>query len=386
MDEGQPILLGRHRVPNDDSDGAAGSRRRRSGRGSRRVVHPIVYVATLLTSVLLGAIFLLDLRGYLLHHHLPTHHNELSQAPKDGLAGAAHFHDATTTQDNTEPEEEEDDDYYYHPGSFYNDFNDQDVDDARLHASVSWTSIVNILGGFTTSFITSPELNVSWVTRPAGFGPHIFDPEGYLGELVRIGGAGDGARSTKGCDLNLTEVLLDRKDAVEQQQQHRQVHDITHAGGPPSSTSSDDRAGRHSTGGASEGGGRGDSPANETRPSRPPQTPAKFAMVERGECPFIIKILNAQAAGFDGVVVYNDEAHSRNNGHRQGSPSPENGFGDQDELVSMWSPSREASRVKIPSVFVGHATGKTLLELLQASESRREAFMLVIEAEDPPHL
>lgn len=63
-----------------------------------------------------------------------------------------------------------------------------------------------------------------------------------------------------------------------------------------------------------------------------------FAIVERGGCKFDVKVLNAQAAGFDAVIVYNNEE-----GH---------------DLVSMYG---SAENVLIPAVFVTKSAGETLL-------------------------
>lgn len=374
MDEGQPILVRRNgSVPTSRPAGSATPRSTATAtataRGQRRV-HPILLTAALGTAVLLCAVLLLDIKGYILHHHLPSHHDELVQLPGGTDRYTGDTPSLSPPAVAEEQEQDDHDDEYPYFGSFYGDFNDHDVDSAHFEAAVSWKSIANILGGFSTSFLTSPELNVSWVSRPAGFGPHVTDRRGYLGQLVRISGPPHDENNMKGCNVNLTAILLDKQEVEAEAEAEPEIamqRDIQQ-------NKDDDDASRSATGNPS--GMRSD---DEIQPAKDQPLP-RFALVERGECPFIVKILNAQAAGFDGVVVYNDEAHR---GRQQGE---NNGFGDQDELISMWSPSREAGRITIPSVFVGYATGKTLLELLQASESRSEPFRIVMEAEDPPHL
>lgn len=60
-----------------------------------------------------------------------------------------------------------------------------------------------------------------------------------------------------------------------------------------------------------------------------------FALIRRGNCRFDEKVLNAQEAGFQAAVIYNDRS---------------------DELIPM-SGSPDAARVKIPAVFIGLTDG-----------------------------
>lgn len=49
--------------------------------------------------------------------------------------------------------------------------------------STFWNGIANVLGGFSTAYVTSPQLNTSWVARPAGFGGRIARVQGLTGKL-----------------------------------------------------------------------------------------------------------------------------------------------------------------------------------------------------------
>ncbi len=65
----------------------------------------------------------------------------------------------------------------------------------------------------------------------------------------------------------------------------------------------------------------------------PPAAPGEIALIQRGVCFFTDKIDNAEAAGYAGVVVFNDAARG-------------------DALVSMGG-----NPAGLPGVFVGHSTG-----------------------------
>jgi subtilisin family serine protease len=67
----------------------------------------------------------------------------------------------------------------------------------------------------------------------------------------------------------------------------------------------------------------------------------RVAMIERGVCPFSIKVLNAQIGGANSVIVYNSEAGG-------------------DTLVGM-APGDGSEAVGIPSIFVGRSDGLAML-------------------------
>lgn len=69
----------------------------------------------------------------------------------------------------------------------------------------------------------------------------------------------------------------------------------------------------------------------------------KAALISRGTCEFGVKVLNAEQAGADFVVVYN---------HASGG----------DELISM-GPGAVGNQVTIPSIFVGNTDGQALVAL-----------------------
>ncbi len=69
-----------------------------------------------------------------------------------------------------------------------------------------------------------------------------------------------------------------------------------------------------------------------------------IALIQRGACTFSSKINNAEAAGYSGVVVFNDEARG-------------------DALVSMGG-----SAVNLPGVFVGHSTGLAIAGVASAAD------------------
>ena len=72
--------------------------------------------------------------------------------------------------------------------------------------------------------------------------------------------------------------------------------------------------------------------------------PGQVALVQRGECTFVLKTNNAEAAGYDGIVVFNDAARG-------------------DALVLMGG----NDPVNIPGVFVGHSDGLTLAGVASAA-------------------
>ena len=70
----------------------------------------------------------------------------------------------------------------------------------------------------------------------------------------------------------------------------------------------------------------------------------EIALIQRGVCSFSDKINNAEKAGYDGVVVFNDAARG-------------------DALVTMGG-----TPVNLPGVFVGHSTGLDIARVTAASE------------------
>jgi hypothetical protein len=79
-------------------------------------------------------------------------------------------------------------------------------------------------------------------------------------------------------------------------------------------------------------------------PIAPAQGDGEIALIQRGVCTFSSKINNAEAAGYDGVVVFNDEARG-------------------DALVSMGG-----TATNLPGVFVGHSTGLLIAGVSDDSE------------------
>lgn len=241
-------------------------------------VHPVLYAAALISSLICGGVFVAGLASYAPAAH--THHDEL----------------------------------IYHP---YPSMHDLPVRSSGLIRSRNWNSIANALGGFSVTSVYSPELNVSWTARPAGFGPRILGDDALEGRLYSIAHFSDGTESGeaayKGCRTDASKALVRKR-------------------------------------------------ARSTN----------IALIERGACPFISKILNAQALHFDAVIIYNDRGT----------------FGqvDDDELLNMWSPSRDARLLSVPSVFVGRAAGKTMETLANAAMEREESFIVDIQPEEPPHL
>jgi hypothetical protein len=76
----------------------------------------------------------------------------------------------------------------------------------------------------------------------------------------------------------------------------------------------------------------------------PPAVPGEIALIQRGACFFSDKIDNAEAAGYAGVVVFNDEARG-------------------DALVSMGG-----TATNLPGVFVGHSTGLAIAGAASAAD------------------
>lgn len=186
----------------------------------------------------------------------------------------------------------------------------------------SWNNLANALGGFGTSFVHAPELNISWTARPSGFGGRVVDEGGLRGQLTAIGdmasGEGGDVIARRGCG-----VLR--------------------------------------------------SPENTQQPW--------IAFVERGTCPFAFKIQAAQQVNASAVIVYNDASHAS-----AGQHSGPYGMQEDDGLISMYAPMREAGKIHIPSVFVSYNTGKTLESLLAAAASESRGLVVVLEAEEPPHM
>lgn len=76
----------------------------------------------------------------------------------------------------------------------------------------------------------------------------------------------------------------------------------------------------------------------------PAAGPDEIALIQRGVCSFTEKITNADAAGYVGVVVFNDEARG-------------------DALVVMGG-----TNVNLPGVFVGHSTGLAIAGVASAAD------------------
>ena len=76
----------------------------------------------------------------------------------------------------------------------------------------------------------------------------------------------------------------------------------------------------------------------------PTAGPGEIALILRGACAFSDKIDNAEAAGYDGVVVFNDAARG-------------------DALVSMGG-----EPTNLPGVFVGHSTGLAIMGAATAGD------------------
>lgn len=213
----------------------------------------------------------------------------------------------------------------------------------------SWNSVAAALGGFSTSFVHSPALNISWLARPAGFGTRI--PE----------------------DVGLTGVIEGIEDYAA-----KEYHDVQDVQRDTRGCNVDARALMHANPAYSA--------FNATTPSNNHTLPVRrIALIQRGECSFVIKLLNAQALNFDAVIVYNDAQHAAD---AQRSPSPISHTvpSDEAELISMWSPLREAGRIQIPSVFVAHKSGNTIAELARLAKAEGNKLTIVLEPEEVPRL
>ncbi len=79
-------------------------------------------------------------------------------------------------------------------------------------------------------------------------------------------------------------------------------------------------------------------------PMPPAPGPGQIALIQRGGCFFSEKVDNAEAAGYAGVVVFNDEARG-------------------DALVSMGG-----DPTNLPGVFVGHSTGLLIAGVPSAAD------------------
>ncbi|MFV1999410.1 MAG: LVIVD repeat-containing protein, partial [Acidimicrobiia bacterium] len=79
-------------------------------------------------------------------------------------------------------------------------------------------------------------------------------------------------------------------------------------------------------------------------PVPPAVGPGEIAVIQRGACFFSDKVNNAEAAGYDGVVVFNDEARG-------------------DALITMGG-----DPTNLPGVFVGHSTGLTIMGVASAAD------------------
>lgn len=252
-----------------------------------RRIHPLTYLISLVSAGILCILAVNQASSYL----QPPEHSELLRIANSG----------NLTSDAARPE-------------------------SYITAATNWNSLANALGGFSTSFVHSPQLNVSWIGRPAGFGPRIAGRAGLEGRLDSISKFSthsatvpDSDSARKGCQVDLEKMVTN--------------------------------------------------------------IVPRIALIERGGCPFIVKLINAQALQFQAAIIYNDPLHAS---HAGGPFSSE--YAEEDELISMWSPSREASKLTIPSVFVAYNTGRTLENLQNIAKAHEEEFRIVLEAEEPPHL
>ena len=84
----------------------------------------------------------------------------------------------------------------------------------------------------------------------------------------------------------------------------------------------------------------------------------RVALVERGLCPFDNKVARAQLAGATGVIVYNSAAEG-DAVLAMGGANP----------VAAGAPSAIGTRITIPGVFVGRATGVALRDALAAGQA-----------------
>jgi len=102
---------------------------------------------------------------------------------------------------------------------------------------------------------------------------------------------------------------------------------------------------------------------------------ADIALIQRGECFFSTKAANAEAAGYDAYIVYNDAARG-------------------DGLINMSSGTADV--INIPGLFVGHTVGSqmasTIVAMLAvtvdsvAAVADGEGFMRVMDVTDPGNM
>lgn len=282
-------------------------------RNTRPRIHPALYVFAVVGGFVMLVLSIAALQGYSPPAHLPEHHDELfsvEHADHHRVDGDSQLMQGGATQVEK---------------------------GGRNQVSTSWNNIASVLGGFSTTYVTSPQLNTSWIARPAGFGARITGGQGLVGKLE----------------------FMKMPKSVE----------VTEA---PSTV---DRTGCHTAQPIY-------SPPNSDKPGLP-----RVALIQRGDCQFLTKLLNAQAQGFDAAIVYNDYEHSRRQREdRGGEASPSSDDRDEDELISMWSPSRESAYLRIPSVFVSYRTGKILETLLAVEGDNLQDAIVILEPEDTPHL
>lgn len=306
-----PVLSSHDSLPAASNDNGNGNAAAVAARPRPRV-HPVLYLTSLITALVVCLFLVTELAGYA----PPTHrHDELAAIPDEGVATSG-----------------------IQVGSPASAF----------VVGQNWNSIANALGGFSTSFVHSPELNVSWIARPAGFGPRIGGYGGDDDEADR----GD-RRKRAGVSGTLHSMIRHARPEV-----------------------SDDNA-------SGDSARRGCHVDLDTPVRRARHQGANIALIQRGDCPFISKLLNAQALKYDAAIVYNDELHSRP--ARHGS-SGEGEYTEEEELLSMWSPGAEARLLTIPSVFVGYSSGMALQNLITLAANHDDTFTVELEPEAPPHL
>lgn len=265
-------------------------------------IHPALYAFAVISAAILFILSAAALEGYRPNAHFPGRHDELLVSPSGDHAGLGRCQQdksAAPCHSGKEPK----------------------------HVSASWNNIASVLGGFSTTYVTSPQLNTSWVARPGGLGARV-EGQGLVGKMEYMKASRD-----EGEDPSIDRTGC-RPDAAL-------------------------------------------APPKEGLP--------RIALIQRGECQFLTKLLNAQLQDFDAAIVYNDYEHSR----RQSPPGDDHDFDghrDEDELISMWSPAREAALLRIPSVFVSYRTGKILETLIAVEHDSGSDAIVIIEPEDTPHL
>lgn len=311
-----------------DGGGPTGQtqRRRRQAR-----IHPVLYVFSVISAVILLSLAVAALSGYAPPSapHLPSKHDELLQWPGDQRVQTDSDSNAhMIAHDGKQGKRER-----YARRSTSHDI-----------VNASWNSIASAFGGFSSAYITSPQLNASWIARPAGFGPRVVGEIGLEGILAYM--------QTKSKDDSKIGRQLSTSDRT--------------------GCASGLRAFEEPTVNLDDGG-------------KPHIRLPRVALIERGGCPFVTMILNAQAQDFDAAIVYNDYAHSvRPRNGLEGDVMHD--YTDEDELISMWSPLREAAYVHIPSVFVSYSTGNMLQGLLAVEHDDKQEAIIILEPESPPHL